>query len=447
MDAEKDKSYDNLRNLTGKVSIPKAIPFAFQQVLAMFITNLVPIIMVAGPYVSSQEILSLTQNAMIVAGIATLIQATPMWKIGSGLPIYMGVSFTFVVALVSVAAHHGYGAVVGAVIVGGLIEGFLGLSAKFWKKVIEPIVAATVVTGIGLSLLSTATRSFGGGYVEEFGSIPYLVTGTVTIVACLLWQVKFKGNAKQLAILIGIAAGYLCALCFGLVVFPDFSELKIFALPKILPVKPEFYLDSIITVGIIFLVSATETIGDVSAIANGALHRRATPDEVVGALTTDGFCSSLAGLGGVTPITSYSENIGITIMTGVVNRNVARIGAIFMIVCGLFPPVGYIVRTIPSSVIGGVMLIVLGQILVSGFEMMSTAGFTNRNRLIASLSLAVGVGFTATSEAGIWSSMPYFIQAIFSQNIVAIIFVMALLLSLVLPKDMDEDTEKTDVQD
>ena len=134
-------------------------------------------------------------------------------------------------------------------------------------------------------------------------------------------------------------------------------------------------------------------------------------------------------------------------MTGVVNRNVARIGAIFMIICGLFPPVGYFVRTIPSSVIGGVMLIVLGQILVSGFEMMSTAGFTNRNRLIASLSLAVGVGFTATSEAGIWSSMPYFIQAIFSQNIVAIIFVMALLLSLVLPKDMDEDTEKTDVQD
>ena len=423
--------------LTGRIRPLKALPFALQQIIAMFITNLVPIMMIGGCVpLPSDQIIILSQNAMIVAGIATFIQATPIWKIGSGLPIYMGVSFTFIVPLSAIAAKHGYGAVLGAVIVGGLFEGVLGLSAKYWRKVISPIVSATVVTGIGLSLLSTAARSFGGGYVEDFGSLSNLLIGTVTIVTCVLWQVLVKGNRKQLSILIGVAAGYLTALILGEVKFSGFSDIRWFAFPKILPYKPEVRIDAVISICIIYLVSATETMGDASAFAGGALHRHVAPEEVSGALTADGFSSALAGLMGVSPVTSYSENIGMTIMTGVVNRSVARIGALIMIVCGLFPPIGSFIRTIPASVIGGVMLIVMGQILVSGFQMVSEAGFTTRNKLIASLSLAVGVGFTSSTEAGIWSEMPVAVQSVFSQNIVAVIFVMALFLNLVLPKEM-----------
>lgn len=429
---------DNLMVLTGRIKPLKALPFALQQIIAMFITNLVPIMMIGGCVpLPSDQIVILSQNAMIVAGIATFIQATPIWKIGSGLPIYMGVSFTFIVPLSAIAAKHGYGAVLGAVIVGGLFEGVLGLSAKYWKKVISPIVSATVVTGIGLSLLSTAARSFGGGYVEDFGSLSHLLIGTITILTCVLWQVLIKGNKKQLSILIGVAAGYLTALILGEVKFTGFSDIRWFALPKILPYKPEVRIDAVISICIIYLVSATETMGDASAFASGALHRNVEPEEVSGALTADGFSSALAGLMGVSPVTSYSENIGMTIMTGVVNRSVARIGALIMIVCGLFPPIGVFIRTIPASVIGGVMLLVMGQILVSGFQMVSEAGFTTRNKLIASLSLAIGVGFTSSTEAGIWSEMPVAVQSVFSQNIVAVIFVMALFLNLVLPKNMD----------
>ena len=430
-----------LFELRGRISPLKVFPFSLQQILAMFVTNVIPIGIVAAaanPTLSQSETLVLVQNAMIAAGIATFIQSTPVWKLGSGLPIFMGVSFTFVVPMTVVAARYGYGAVVGTVLVGGIFEGILGLTARYWKKIITPIVSAVVVTGIGLSLLSTAARSFGGGYVQDFGSVPNLVTGIVTLLVCLVWQIFIKGTKKQISILAGLAAGYITALLFGKVDLSNLTEGGWFALPKLLPYSPVFRVDAIISICIIYLISATETMGDASALVSAALHREITPEEVSGALTADGFGSALGGLFGTTPVTSYSENIGLTIMTGVVNRNVARIGALIMILCGLFPPVGQFVRTIPASVIGGVLLMVLGQILVSGFQMISEAGFTPRNKLIVSLSLAMGVGFTASTEAGIWNEFPVAVQSIFSQNVVSVIFVIAMLMNLLLPKHMEE---------
>ena len=430
-----------LRELKGRVSPLKALPFSLQQILAMFMTNIVPIGIVAAaasPALTQSEILVLAQNAMIAAGIATFIQSTPIWKLGSGLPIFMGVSFTFVVPMTVVAARHGYGAVVGTVLVGGVFEGILGLTARYWKRIIAPIVSAVVVTGIGLSLLSTAARSFGGGYAQDFGSVPNLVIGIVTLLVCLLWQIYMKGTKKQISILVGLAAGYITALLFGKVDLSNLAEGGWFALPKLLPYSPVFRFDAIISICIIYLVSATETMGDASALVSGTLHREISPEEVCGALTADGFGSALGGLFGVTPVTSYSENVGLTIMTGVVNRNVARIGALIMILCGLFPPIGQFVRTIPTSVIGGVLLMVLGQILVSGFQMIAEAGFTPRNKLIVSLSLATGVGFTASTEAGIWNKFPVAVQSIFAQNVVSVIFVIAMLMNLLLPKHMEE---------
>ncbi len=188
----------------------------------------------------------------------------------------------------------------------------------------------------------------------------------------------------------------------------------------------------------IYLVSATETIGDASALATGALGRDVTQREISGALTVDGFGSMLGGLLGTLPVTSYSENVGLTIMTGVVNRVVCRVAGVIMVLCGLFPPIGEFLRTIPTSVIGGVMLIVIGQIVVSGVQMIAQAGFTPRNKLIAALSLAIGIGFTTTTELGIWDSFPTSVQSIFSQNVVAVVFVIALALNLILPKEIEE---------
>ena len=431
-----------LKELNGKVSPLKALPFSLQQILAMFITNVVPIGIVAAAAsqtVPAEDVLMLMQNAMIAAGIATFIQVTPIWRVGSGLPVFMGISFAFLVPLTAVVTRYGYATMVGTVIAGGLFEGLLGLTARYWKKIIAPIVSAVVVTAIGLSLVSTAARSFGGGYVDDFGSVPYLVVGLVTVVVCLMWQFLMKGVKRHLGILAGLAAGYIAALLYGMVDLSQMTGENWFALPRLLPYKPVFNFEMIFPVCLIFLVSAVETMGDASALVRGTMKREISLEEISGALAADGFGSTISGLLGVTPITSYSENIGLTIMTGVINRKVARIGTLIMILFGLFPHVGMFVRTIPTPAIGGVLVIVIGQILVSGFQMISEAGFTQRNKMIVSLSLAIGIGFTTSTEAGIWVSFPVAVQTIFGQSIVAVVFVIAMLLHLLLPKNVEEN--------
>ena len=301
----------------------EALPFAFQHVMAMLVTNLVPMTLVtlaAVPSVSEADILVLIRNAMAAAGLATLLQTFPIGRIGSGLPIFMGASFTFIVPLTAIASKYGYGAVIGTVIAGGIFEGLLGLSARYWKHILTPIVSAVVITGIGLSLLPTAARSFGGGDTPDYGSMVNILIGSVTLLSCILWQIHAKGVHKQLYVLVGLAVGYLLAVITGNVHFQDLSDCGLIAIPRLLPFQPLFRPDAILSVCVIYLVSAVETIGDASALAGGALERQISGREVSGAIAADGFGSVLAGIFGITPITSYSENVGITIMTRVVNR-------------------------------------------------------------------------------------------------------------------------------
>lgn len=205
-----DCSINNIYRLEGRVPIGKAIPFGLQHILAMFVSNLAPITIIAGASktpLTPAQLGMLLQNAMFVAGIATMIQLYPIWRIGSKLPVVMGVSFTFVTVLSTISANYGYPAVVGAVLVGGLFEGTLGLMAKYWRKIITPIVAASVVTAIGFSLFTVGARSFGGGYNDDFGSAQNLILGTVTLAACLLWNIFAKGYLKQLSVLAGLVVG------------------------------------------------------------------------------------------------------------------------------------------------------------------------------------------------------------------------------------------------
>lgn len=379
----------------------------------------------------------LLQNAMFVAGIATLIQLYPLWKIGSRLPIVMGVSFTFVTVLSTVAANYGYPAVVGAVLVGGIMEGTLGLLAKYWKKIISPIVAASVVTAIGFSLFTVGTRSFGGGYSEDFGSAQNLILGTITLLVCLVWNILAKGYWKQLSVLAGLIVGYIVAIFMGKVDLSVIFSGGIISFPKFLPYVPEFHPGAIVSVAIIFLVSAAETIGDTTAMVSGGLERDITTEEISGSLACDGYASAFSSLLGCPPVTSFSQNVGLIAMTKVVNRFTIMTGAVCMILAGLLPPVGNFFASLPDSVLGGCTIMMFGTILTSGIEMIAKAGFTQRNITIAALSLSVGIGFTAASEIDIWHIFPQLLQSVFSANVVAVVFVMAIILNLVLPKDME----------
>lgn len=435
---EKNVSTSNIYQLDGRVPLGTAIPFGLQHVLAMFVANLTPITMIgAASGLDSAQIAVLLQNAMFVAGIATLIQLYPVWRVGSRLPIVMGVSFTFVTILSYIGASYGYQTVVGSVLVGGLIEGTLGLLAKYWRRIITPVVAASVVTAIGYSLFTVGTRSFGGGYTEDFGSAHNLILGTITLVTCLLFNILAKGYLKQLSVLAGLIVGYVAALLTGAVDLSQIFSGGFVSLPRPLPYLPEFHLGAIASTTIIFLVSAAETIGDSTAVVSGALGREIETREISGSIACDGYASAISGLFGCPPVTSFSQNVGLINMTGVVNRFTIMTGAACMILAGLLPPIGNFFASLPESVLGGCTLMMFGTILVSGIQMISKAGFSQRNVTIVALSLAIGIGFTSASETQIWSIFPQVIQDVFAANCVAVVFVMSIVMSLILPKNME----------
>ena len=433
-------SVDNIYRLDGRVPITKAIPFGMQHVLAMFVSNLAPITIIAAaaqPALSQAQIGMLLQNAMFIAGIATLLQLYPIWRIGSRLPIVMGVSFTFVTILCSVAANYGYPTMIGAVLVGGLMEGTLGLFARHLVKYIKPIVSASVVTGIGLSLFTVGTRSFGGGYADDFGSAKNLIIGTVTLAVCLIWTIFAKGYLKQLSVLAGLIVGYMLSLFLGKVDLSSILSGGILSLPHFLMFTPQFNIGAILSVCVIFFVSAAETIGDTSAMVSGGLGRRITQDEISGSLAVDGYASAVSSLFGCPPVTSFSQNVGLIAMTKVVNRFTIMTGAVAMVLAGLVPPIGNFFASLPQAVLGGCTIMMFGQILLSGMQMIADCGFNQRNITIASLSLAIGVGFTAVSEQDIWHIFPQIVKDVFSGNVVAVVFVVAMILSYVLPENME----------
>lgn len=433
-------SINNIYQLDGRVPVAKAIPFGLQHILAMFVSNLTPITLIAAsaqPALTQAQIAILLQNAMFVAGIATLIQLYPIWKIGSRLPVVMGVSFTFVTVLSTVAANYGYPAVIGAVMIGGIMEGTLGLLAKYWRKIITPVVAASVVTSIGFSLFTVGARSFGGGYNEDFGSAQNLLLGTITLAVCLLWNVLSKGYLKQLSVLAGLVVGYIIAIFMGKVDLGSILSGGLISLPHLLPVKPEFHAGAIVSTCIIFLVSAAETIGDTSALVSSGLDREITGKEISGSLACDGYASTISSLFGCPPVTSFSQNVGLVAMTKVVNRFTIMTGAVCMILAGLLPPIGNFFASLPDSVVGGCTIMMFGSILTSGVQMIASCGFSQRNITIVSLSLAVGIGFTTARESGIWDIFPSIIQSVFAENVVAVVFIISIVLSCILPENMD----------
>ena len=431
-------SISNIYRLDGRVPLLKAVPFGLQHILAMFVSNLTPItIIAAAGGLSQAEVAVLLQNAMLVAGIATLIQLFPVWRIGSRLPIVMGVSFTFVTVLSTVAASYGYPAVIGAVICGGVFEGVIGLFARYWRKIIAPVIASSVVIAIGYSLFTVGARSFGGGYAEDFGSASNLLLGAVTLTVCLGWNILARGYLKQLAVLAGLVVGYILAVFMGKVDLSVIFSEGIVSLPALLPFTPEFHMGAIFSVAIIFMVSAAETIGDTTAMVSGGLGREITSKEISGSLACDGFASVVSAMFGCPPVTSFSQNVGLVNMTKVVNRFTIATGAGCMLLAGFLPPVGNFFASLPESVLGGCTIMMFGTIMVSGIQMLSRAGFTRRNMTIAALSLSVGIGFTAASEIDLWRIFPEVVQSVFSANVVAVVFVVSILLNLILPEDME----------
>lgn len=425
----------SIYNLDGKVPLKTAVPLGIQHVLAMFLGNVSPLIIIAGILQMDTGIKSaLIQNAMFIAGITTMIQLYPIWKIGSGLPAVMGTSSGFIGTAKAVGSTYGYGSIIGASLTGAILEIFLGFFIKPLKKLFPPIVTSLVIIAIGLSLLSVGINYFGGGAgSENFGSPDNLLVGSIVIITIVILKQSKNNFLNVSSILIGIVIGYLVAILKGMVDFTQVKDAAWISLPTFMPFKPEFHLDSIIAMGIMFIATTVETVGDTAGIAHGGLGREATDDELAGSVLADGVGSFIAALFGVMPNTTFSQNVGLVAVTKVVNRFVISTGAIFLIVCGFCPKLSSLLSVMPQSVLGGAAVIMFAMIFVSGLQSLSKLDLNGRNGLIVALAIGLGVGIG--NVPAVLSQLPSWVSNIFAQNGIIMTFVIATLLNIILPED------------
>ena len=462
MSDKSNSSVSNIYQLEGRVPVSRAIPFGLQHILAMFVANISPIIIVAGASgVSGKQLAMLIQSAMLIAGIGTLVQLFPIFhKIGSGLPIVMGISFTFVSVLCFIGAQYGYGAIMGASIIGGLFETVLGAFIKPLRRFFPSVVTGTVVLSIGLSLISVGINSFGGGNgAKDFGSLENLFLAFVVLIVILFVKHWTKGYLSSSSILIGIIVGYIVAAIMGCVLphtavnaegveytkswvlnWNKVAEAKWIAIPKFMPVKPVFDLRAILPVLVMFVVTAVETVGDISGVMVGGVGREATDKELSGGVMCDGLGSSLAALFGVLPNTSFSQNVGLVAMTKVVNRIALASGAVFLILCGLIPKLGALISIMPQSVLGGAAVMMFSSIIVSGIQLITKEPLDARRLSI--VSVALGVGYGMGVSPAILAHTPQAVQLMFGESGIVPAAFVAILLNIILPKNKAEETVK-----
>ncbi len=449
----------------GNLPLKQAIPLGLQHVLAMFVGNLTPIMIIISACAALSDgdafaalQISLLQNAMLVAGLVTLVQLFAIGPIGGKVPIIMGTSSGFIGVFQSVVGMMGggivaYGAMMGASIVGGIFEGVLGFFLKPLRRFFPSVVTGTVVLSIGLSLISVGVGSFGGGSAaKDYGSVENLLVALVVLVVILILKHCFTGMLSYSCILLGIIFGYIICAIMGMVLpttgitadgveytkawvlnWDKVAEASWFAIPELMPVAPVFDLRAILPVMIMFIVTTVETVGDISGVMEGGMGREATDKELSGGIICDGLGSSFAALFGVLPNTSFSQNVGLVTMTKVVNRSALACGAVFLVLCGLIPKLAAVVSIMPQSVLGGAAVIMFSSIVMSGIQLITKFPLTARSMTIVSVALGLGYGLGANSA--VLSGLPQAIQLVFGGSGIVPAALVAILLNVLLPKE------------
>lgn len=424
-----------------------AIPLGIQHVLAMFISNVTPAIIIAGAagfgFGSNSpdfvSMLYMMQMCMLLAGITTLLQTIGAGPVGARLPIVQGTSFAFIPILIPLVAGKGVdamAAVTGGILVGGLFQACLAPLVGRLRFALPPLVTGLIVTMIGLSLLKVGIQYAAGGVpaigTPEYGSLQNWGVAFVVITVTLVLKFFTKGLLSVASILLGLIAGYVVAYGLGMVNFANVGKAAAFAAPKVFPFGIEFTVAAVLGIILMAFISAIETVGDVSGITKGGADREATDTEIKGATYADGLGTAFSSIFGGLPNTSFSQNVGLIAMTRVMSRHVATIGAIFLIICGFIPKVGAIISTIPIEVLGGGVILMFGMVASSGVKMLSDVDWTSRNMVIFAISLSLGFGLML--EPGAMQHMPSTLQALLGTGLLPAAF-MAIILNLLVPNE------------
>ncbi|MBS3978811.1 MAG: purine permease [Rhodobacteraceae bacterium] len=449
----------------------QAVPLGIQHVLAMFVSNVTPAIIVCGAagigFGSDQAALGfpdmtyMIQMSMLFAGIATLLQTVGIGPVGARLPIVQGTSFAFVPVMIPAVAGLGTAGLAGlmtGVVLGGIFHFFLGFFVGRIRYALPPLVTGLIVLMIGLALVKVGIQYAAGGVPAmeagmraiaearaagtpvdwstiSFGSFNQWLPAIVVILVTLAIKFFARGFLSVAAVLVGILAGYVVALALGQVSFTAIERAGVFALPN--PFRWGFEVNAAIIIGMCFMaiVSAIETVGDVSGIAKGGAGREATDQEIKGATFADGAGTAVAGVFGALPNTSFSQNVGLIAMTGVMSRHVVTIGAIFLIVCGLIPKIGAAINTVPINVLGGGVVVMFGMVCAAGVNMLSEVRWNRRNMVIFATALSISLGLQQVPEA--LQHMGRTAQILLTSGLLPAAAI-AIILNLALPEDLGD---------
>lgn len=446
---------EQLRDPNYTPPLAKAVPLGIQHVLAMFVSNVTPAIIICGAagfgFGSNSpdfpQMIYMIQMSMFFAGVATLIQTIGLGPAGARLPIVQGTSFAFIPIMIPLVAGKGVDAIavlMGGIIVGGLFHAFLGLFIGRIRFALPPLVTGLVVTMIGLALVKVGIQYAAGGVPAigkpEYGSLINWTMALVVIFVTLGLKFYTRGMLSVSAVLIGLIVGYVFAFVIGEVNLGNVGRAAPFALPNPLHFGVEFSVAAIIGFCLMSFVSAVETVGDVSGITKGGAGREATDTEIQGATYADGIGTAVSGLFGALPNTSFSQNVGLIAMTGVMSRHVVTIGAIFLILAGLIPKIGAIISSIPIEVLGGGVIVMFGMVASAGISMLSDVDWNRRNMVIFAISLSLGLGLQL--EPGALQHLPSTIKVLATSGILPAALI-AIVLNLILPEELsNESTEE-----
>ncbi len=444
---------EQLRDPNYTPPITQAIPLGIQHVLAMFISNVTPAIIIAGAAgfgfgSNSPEfpnLIYMIQMSMLFAGAATLLQTIGIGPVGARLPIVQGTSFAFLPIMIPLVAGKGVDAmavITCGVLIGGLFQACLAPIIGKIRFALPPLVTGLVVLMIGLALVKVGIQYSAGGVpaigTPEYGSLQNWSIVLVVILTTLGFKFFTRGFLSVSAVLIGLIVGYIVALFMGMVNFDNVGRAAAFALPDPFKFGFEFSVAAVVGFCLMAVISAIETVGDVSGITKGGANREATIDEIKGATYADGVGSAIAGMFGALPNTSFSQNVGLIAITGLMSRMVVTFGAIFLIIAGFIPKIGALISTIPIEVLGGGVVVMFGMVASAGISMLADVDWNRRNMVIFAVSLSIGLGLQF--EPGALQHLPDTARILLSSGLLPAAAI-AIALNLLLPESLDGEGE------
>ena len=438
----------SLFQMDGIPKMTQALPMALQHVVAMIVGCVTPAIIISGVAgLETSDRVILIQASLVVSALCTLLQLFPIGNreglhLGAGLPVILGVSFAYVPSMQAIAEVSGVSAILGAQIVGGFCAILVGLTIKKIRKFFPPLIAGTVVFTIGLSLYPTAINYMAGGSGQPgYGSWQNWLVSIFTLTVVTVLNHFAKGFLKLASILIGMIAGYLFSIPFGMVSLNSVGEAGIFQVPELLHFGITFEASACVALGLLFVINSVQAIGDFSATTAGGLNREPTTQELQGAILGYGVSNIIGACLGCLPTATYSQNVGIVATTKVVNRVTLGLAALIILVAGLFPKFSALLTTIPYAVLGGATVSVFASIAMTGMKLVMTEDMNYRNTSIVGLAAALGMGVSQASAS--LSAFPEWVTTIFGKSPVVIATLVAIFLNVTLPKEKEKVARDT----